>query len=116
MNDSQASSRTTMWLPVMAGITGAAIALLFAPRSGKETRQQLKTAAIGAKGKATEGLDTAKASVEELQKQAREAKSRVAEVIKTKRRKSADSGDMTDMESNSRRTDERTRGSWEEEV
>lgn len=109
MNDTHTSSRANLWLPFMAGVTGAAIALLFAPRSGKETRQQLKSAATDAKGKAAEGLDTAKASVEELQKQARLAKDRVAGVIKTRRSKSAsDTSDATGAESSHR--------NWEEEV
>ena len=36
----------------LGGVIGAAVALLVAPRAGKETRQQIKGAAEGVKGKA----------------------------------------------------------------
>lgn len=115
MNDTQTSSRTTMWLPFVAGMAGAAVALLLAPRSGKETRQQLRQAATGAKEKASEGLDTAKASVEEVQKHAKVAKDRVAEVIRTKRQKGRKQ-DSPDVDTNIQDVDSPSMRTWEEEV
>ncbi len=47
----------------LGGLIGAGVALLFAPRSGKETREKIKEFAGEAKGKAEEVIEQVKGKV-----------------------------------------------------
>ena len=47
----------------LGGVIGAALALLVAPRAGKETRQQIKGAAEDVKGKAEDYYEQVKETV-----------------------------------------------------
>lgn len=74
---------------LFAGITGAVVGLLFAPRSGKETRDKIQIAATDLKGKASEQASTLRNSAElgaqrakRIQEKATGAFSRTASVAK----------------------------------
>ena len=58
----QATQRNTFAVAALAGLAGAAVGLLFAPRSGRETREHLKNSARDMKQKAEHGKDVAKDS------------------------------------------------------
>lgn len=73
---------------VVGGVTGAVVALLFAPQSGEETRTLIKDKAIELRDKAGETYDTTRAKAEEVANEAvkraeallKEAKSTAAEL------------------------------------
>jgi gas vesicle protein len=73
-------------IAMLSGIAGASLALLFAPRSGIETRNKLKQATGSMKHKAEDTLDTAKHKVEERTRAAREAKDRTMHAMKVGKR------------------------------
>lgn len=110
------NSRNAVLVPVLAGVIGALAALLLAPRSGRETRRQLRTSAEDLKGQAADGVDTVKAGVEEGLARANEVKDRLASVIKTKSRE-VSSGDHSDTKDNAPGAAPSSgTTSWEEEV
>lgn len=86
------SSKNMFVGPLLAGLAGAATALLLAPQSGHETRRQLRLASRDLKNQAGEGLDTARATLEEGVHRAKAAKSRLSAAI-TKKGKRADSSE-----------------------
>ncbi|MGQ0732697.1 MAG: YtxH domain-containing protein [Acidobacteriota bacterium] len=69
-NDSSGGAGTVMLAFLVGAVTGAAVALLFAPASGEETREYLGT-------KAREGRERARQAVE----QGREAYKRQSEAV-----------------------------------
>jgi gas vesicle protein len=54
------------------GLVGATLGLVLAPRSGDETRQILRDRSLELRDQVTEGVDEAKASVNELQQRGRD--------------------------------------------
>lgn len=62
-----------MLVAFLAGsVVGAALALLFAPVSGAETRQKIKSASIDVKDKALEKVDAAKSEASRLAERGKE--------------------------------------------
>ncbi len=62
-----------MLVAFLAGsVVGAALALLFAPISGAETRQKIKSASIDVKDKALEKVDAAKSEASRLVERGKE--------------------------------------------
>ena len=62
-----------MLVAFLAGsVVGAALALLFAPVSGAETRQKIKSASIDVKDKALEKVDVAKSEASRLVERGKE--------------------------------------------
>ena len=111
------SSSNTLLVPLVAGLAGAVAGLLLAPRSGRETREQLRVNANKAKQQATEGLDTARTSLEEGLEKAKDAKSRLAETIKTRKPKATEVTMRDTYEDNAQRNlAPRAGTAWEEEV
>ncbi len=111
----QARSNNTFALTLIAGLAGALAALLLAPRSGRETRQQLRMKAEDLRDQAAEGIDTARASVEESLARANEVQKRLTDAIKTKRGK-----DSSEERSNNNTAQDSGSApganTWEEEV
>ncbi len=81
MAERQAHSGNLM-LPLMAGLAGAGIALLFAPRSGREMRNHMKGRAEELQQQARETALNAKTQVASTVEQAKGMKDRVKTAIK----------------------------------
>lgn len=62
-DDECCGSGSTILSFLLGGLVGAGVALLLAPRSGKETRQQIKDFADDMKGKAEDYVEQAKCRV-----------------------------------------------------
>jgi gas vesicle protein len=60
MKDEGGSSGSVLLSFLLGGVVGAGLALLFAPRSGHETRQKIKDLADDVKEKSTEYVNQAK--------------------------------------------------------
>lgn len=71
-----------LWVPVAAGLFGAGLALLFAPRSGRETRDKLRVNYEELKDRADNKLALAREKVDESLEEAKALKSRLAGAIK----------------------------------
>ena len=83
---SQGEWQNTLLITLLAGAAGAGIGLLFAPRSGKETRQQMREAALEAKRSAGEGLDVARERLDDQLDKVRSAKNKLSNTIRKNRR------------------------------
>lgn len=68
-------------IATFAGIAGASLALLFAPRSGRETRDRIKFRANNMRHQAEGKLETAKQTVEERAHAAMEMKDRAEQAV-----------------------------------
>jgi len=77
--------RQSAWPVVLiAGMAGAGLGLLLAPRSGKESRHRLREAAADAKQSTIEGIDNAREQIDDKLDKVRDVKSRWASNIKKK--------------------------------
>jgi gas vesicle protein len=87
-NEFNTSSGSWLLSFILGGLIGAAVALLVAPRSGRQTREQIKDLAEDAKQKAEDYYDKAKSQistamqkgVEILEQKKAEVESRVSGV------------------------------------
>jgi gas vesicle protein len=93
-------------IATFAGIAGASLALLFAPRSGRETRDRMRTRASTMRHKAGDKLETAKQTVEERAQAAMEMKDRAEQAMAAGKRSAREkyeelrnNKDTADMES-----------------
>jgi gas vesicle protein len=68
-------------IATFAGIAGASLALLLAPRSGRETRDRIKLRANTMRHQAEDKIETAKQTVEERAHAAMEMKDRAAQAV-----------------------------------
>lgn len=71
----------TVMMSLMAGLAGAVVALLFAPRSGEETRNQLKKQANAVKEDTRKQLQSAKAVAKNKKEELRGLKDRLAKAV-----------------------------------
>jgi gas vesicle protein len=101
----QQAHHNTLLMPILAGLAGAGLALLFAPRSGRETRDMMRH-------NAEETMDAAKAKLDQNVTQAKDqlrnamqATGRQAKSKMDKIKKSRDESAETPMTS-----------TWEQEV
>lgn len=74
-------------VPLLAGLAGAGIALLLAPRAGRETREKMHESANDIKKQAHETILTAKSELSSELEHARQLKHKLGEVIKTNGRR-----------------------------
>lgn len=77
-----ASRPNGVLVPLLAGLAGAGIALLLAPRAGRETRGQMQTTANDIKQQAGEAIATAKTELSAELEHARALRHKLGEVIK----------------------------------
>jgi gas vesicle protein len=94
-------------VPLLAGLAGAGLALLYAPRSGRETREKIHETAQDVQRDVSHSLESARQQVHEGINQAKEITSKVAETIKSRRRHK-DVDELTN--------DIPTASSWDQEV
>lgn len=111
----EARSSKSMLTPLMAALLGAGVALLFAPRSGKETRQRLRRTAEDVKQQAGEGMAEVRESLDRSIKEAQDLKERLSATMATAKRKA-----KQDMENQQREPEHPEQSpvlsTWEEEV
>ncbi len=72
-DDHRSSSGSWLLTFVLGGLVGAALALLVAPKSGRQTREQLKDMAQDARGKAEDYYDHARSRVSDAMHKGTEA-------------------------------------------
>lgn len=72
---------STFSLVLIAGLAGAAAALLLSPRSGKENRDNIRNSIEQAKGTAQDNLAAAKSKVSEHVTTAKDMKDRISTAI-----------------------------------
>lgn len=89
--------QNTLALTLLAGVAGLGMGLLFAPRSGKETRQRLRETATEVKANAGDGLESAKERLDDQLDKVRAAKSNL--MGKIRRHKRADATEDAIMDS-----------------
>lgn len=80
-NTDEARSGRSLVVPLMAGLLGAGLALLFAPRSGKETRQMLRTRAKDAKQLTEDSMNEVRQSLDRSISEARDLKDRLSSTL-----------------------------------
>jgi gas vesicle protein len=111
----EAKGNRMLMAPLLAGLLGAGLALLFAPRSGKETRARMRMKADKAKLQAEDNLSHVRESLNQGIQDAQDLRRRLSEAL-------ANTGEKAKQETDELRKDERdeTRSSvlstWEEEV
>jgi gas vesicle protein len=114
----QRNTHSTLWMPLAAGLLGAGLALLFAPRLGKETREKLHESAADLKHKAEDGLSSARDTLDSSMESAKEMKERLAKAIKRTGKKAKDEMDefADTAETGARNAQSSVLNNWEEEV
>jgi len=108
---SQQSSNHTLALTVAAGLAGAGIALLFAPRTGRETRAKLRNSANDLKEQADDKMAAARDTLQDGIEQARGLKRRLTSKAKKAEHTAKNMGRELAKEPAAIRA-----ASWEEEV
>jgi gas vesicle protein len=111
----QQAHRTNAWLaPVLAGMLGAGLALLFAPRSGKETREKISSRADDLKQQAGEGVQSVRESLNHSLQEAQDLKDRIAAALKDSSRQTTDDENMDRPKAPAAQSS--VLSTWEEEV
>ena len=109
-------SRALM-LPLMAGLLGAGLALLFAPRSGRETRQRLRVTADNMKQQADDGLAEIRESLDRSIHEAQDLKQRLATTMSNPDRKAKrEMKTQDDKDKLQEPVESPVLSTWEEEV
>lgn len=75
------ATQSALKTATIAGLAGAGIGLLFAPRSGRETRDKLRMTGSRMKHQAGEKLESARHKVEESAREAKEMKDRAGQAM-----------------------------------
>jgi gas vesicle protein len=117
MAERQMQPNNVVLVSLLAGLTGAAVALLFAPRSGRETREKLHEAKEDMKQQAREGLESAKKTVGTGIDQAKELKNQFVSSLKQtgKRAQREDDNQRDNMAEQTERPHSPVLNNWEEE-
>lgn len=111
----QQANRSGVLVPLLAGMLGAGIALLIAPRSGQETREKMRGSAQDFKQQAQEKITTAKTEIGTEIEHARGLKQKLSDSIKAKGDKAGRTAqDMEQISEQQRPSQVLT--SWDREV
>lgn len=118
MAERNSHSSNALLAPLIAGMVGAGLALLLAPRSGKETREKIRDSANNMKSQAEENLLNARDSLEQSIQHALDLKQRLTTALTEtggKARRELD--ELKDMQNESRAPRQSSvLSTWEEEV
>lgn len=77
----EAKSNRSLLMPLVAGLLGAGLALFFAPRSGRETREKMRMQADEMKDKAEDSLSSVRRSLNQSIEEAQDLKKRLSEAL-----------------------------------
>ena len=113
------SERTTSQVvgaTLIGGMVGAGVALLLAPRSGKETRQQIQAKAQKARDTAAERLSRARSRIGQGVDEAKDLKDRLKEAAQSTGRKAKTEMSELKSETIKKRKQSPVLSAWEEEV
>jgi gas vesicle protein len=111
----RAAPNNTLLVSLLAGTAGAALALLFAPRSGRETREHMKHKADDIKQHAEDSIKSARDSIES---NIDHAKDRISSTISKTGRKAKQNMEelRNDTDEQQGRRQSPVLTNWEEEV
>src|SRR4051812_36531338 len=104
----QRASNHTFAISVLSGLAGAGIALLVAPRSGRETRARIRSRTQDLKEEMGDKVSSARESLEQGLDQARDVKTRLRRGLTSKARKAKEAA-----EEENERLSSPTISSWE---
>lgn len=90
------SSSNILGVTLLAGLAGMFLALLVAPRSGRETRRRISMTAGDMKDQAGEGMDALRANAEDGLQRAKEIKGRLSEALSRSKKHNKDNNDPVD--------------------
>lgn len=108
------SSPNLAVVTLLAGLAGAGLALLFAPRSGRETREKIQEKAEDIKDRAENSLHDIKDKVSSGIEKGRES---LASTVKSSSKKSRDEfEELNDLEERPTNRQSSVLNAWEEEV
>lgn len=105
-----------MFLPFAALLLGAGLALLFAPRSGKETRDKMRNKAKDVKDQADKSMSNVKQSLEQSIQEAQDLKRRMGEAMKKPQDSSDNVTNIQQPAANPGPAESSVLSTWEEEV
>jgi gas vesicle protein len=106
----RSSTTHVLGATIAGGIAGATLALLFAPRSGRETREMIKDGASRTQQDAKAKMNRAKSKVKEGVDSARDLKKRLSDAARDGGNKAKNIKDTADKRRRS------VLSAWEEEV
>jgi gas vesicle protein len=101
-------------ISLVAGLVGAGLALLLAPRSGRETRDQLRHTAEDMKHQARDNYTHLRDQAKETVQQASDMKDKITSAIKTRKDEMKDG--LDDVANDTQRRESSVLTSWDEEV
>jgi len=108
----------SLLVPLLAGVLGAGLALLFAPRSGKETREKIRTKADDMKHQAEDSMANVRESLDQSIQEAQDIKKRISEAMRQTGRKAKQ--EMKDLREDQEKRltpmESSVLSTWEEEV
>lgn len=113
----EAKGNRMLLAPLVMGLLGAGLALLLAPRSGKETRARMRMKADKMKLQAEDNLSSVKDSLDQTIHDAQDLKRRLSEAMtQTGKKAKQEMEELRDDENRPRRAQSPVLSTWEEEV
>jgi gas vesicle protein len=101
-------------ISLVAGLVGAGLALLLAPRSGRETRDRLRHTAEDVKHQARDNYTHLRDQAKDTVQQASDMKDKITSAIKTRKDQMKDG--LDDTANDTQRRESSVLTSWDEEV
>jgi gas vesicle protein len=101
---------------LVAGMIGAGLALLFAPRSGRETREKIRDKSEDLKQQATVSMTNVREALEKDIQEAQDLKRRLTDALHSDKSQLADDSDTSIADMPKRAQQSSVLSTWEEEV